>query len=379
MEHEIRAMLEGNGGPVGTLARAALWLPGKVYGGVMSLRRRGYERGLFRRYRPPVPVVSVGNVTAGGSGKTPFVLMLARLLREAGQRPAILLRGYRQTAAGDSDEALFYNEYLPDVPVLVGRDRCRSAETAVRDGATVLIMDDGMQHLRLHRTLDIVLVDATSPWGGGNTFPGGLLREPLSALRVAGAVVVTRSDQATAERITAIRSRLAVLAPNARVFTARHAPVRLHDISGTVLPLSALAGREVVALSGIARPEAFAATVASCGGQVVRSVRLPDHADIPPDVVASCLGEAVQRGGVVVTTEKDEGKIRRFLGAPPRAGFPHGVWGQPEREEPEDAPEAPHSNVIRSGDAAALWVLGVDQEVGDFPEFREVVLQRLFP
>ncbi|MCC8166641.1 MAG: tetraacyldisaccharide 4'-kinase [Planctomycetes bacterium] len=379
MEHEIRKMLEGNAGPVGTLARAALWLPGKLYGGVMSLRRHGYERGVFRQYRSPVPVVSVGNVTAGGSGKTPFVLMLARLLANAGQRPAILLRGYRQTAAGESDEALLYNKQLPDVPVLVGSDRARSAEAAVQNGATVLVMDDGMQHLRLHRTLDIVLVDAASPWGGGNTFPGGLLREPLSALRVAGAVVVTRSDQAPPERVAAIRSRLAVLAPNARIFTARHAPVRLQDIAGTALDLSALNGREVIALSGIARPEAFAATVASCGGQVVRSVSLPDHADIPPDVIASCLAEAVQRGGVVVTTEKDEGKIRRFLGAPPRAGFPHGVWGHSGRETSEDSGEGHNSNVIRSGDAAALWVLGVDQEVGDFPEFRNVVLGRLFP
>ncbi|MCD7896737.1 MAG: tetraacyldisaccharide 4'-kinase [Planctomycetaceae bacterium] len=379
MEHEIRTLLEGGAGPVGTLVRAALWLPGKLYGGAMTLRRRGYERGLFRRYRPPVPVVSVGNITAGGSGKTPFVVLLARLLAEAGQRPAILLRGYRETAAGDSDEALLYNRQLPGIPVLVGRDRCRSAEAAVRDGATVLVMDDGMQHLRLDRTLDIVLVDATSPWGGGNTFPGGLLREPLSALRVAGAVVVTRSDQAPPDRVAAIRSRLAVLAPGARVFIARHAPVRLHDIAGATLNPSALDGREVVALSGIARPEAFAATLTSCGGRVVRSVNLPDHADIPPDVVASCLAEAVQRGAVVVTTEKDEGKIRRFLGAPPRAGFPHGVWGAPDREEPEERREALYSNVIRSGDAAALWVLGVDQEVRDLPEFREVVLRRLFP
>ncbi len=307
-EHSLRRLLEGGGGWPGALLRAALWLPGRAYGGLMRLRRAAYAAGLLKSCRPPVPVVSVGNLTAGGSGKTPFTAMLARDLAARGQKPAILLRGYRQSGDGQSDEAGLYRRLCPEALVEVGADRRASAERAVRAGATVLLLDDGFQHLKLRRDLDIVLVDATSPWGGGNCLPGGLLREPRRALAAAGAVILTRSDQQEATAIENLRAEIAALAPAAPVFLARHRPARLERLDGTGLPLDWLRDRKVLAVSGIARPEAFAATLAGLGARVVGELAGRDHAHFDSGFPKLAAARAAELGAVPVTTEKDRAK-----------------------------------------------------------------------
>ena len=344
-EHALRNILEGGGGAAGAAARAALWLPGKAYGLAMRARRAMYEHGLFHRHAAPVPVVSVGNITAGGSGKTPFVVMLADHLAAFGHTPAILLRGYRESADGISDEAALYRRACPTALTYAHSNRTASARQAVRDGATILLMDDGFQHLRLRRDLDIVLIDATAPWGGGNTIPGGLLREPPAALANADALVVTRSDQAP-RAVPAIRERLAHFS-TAPVFTARHKPARLHTLSGETIPLSRLAGLPVAALAGIARPEAFCATLEQLGARIIARFATNDHGEIPPGLVAQAVETAKNAEGVVVTTEKDREK--RFL-----------------RESTD--------NIV---DSHSIWVLGIEQDMDEKNAFFSLVDKRL--
>ncbi len=371
-EHHIRAILEGNAGWPGSMIKGALWPAGKLYGLAMTLRREAYRRGIFASTKVPLPVISVGNLTAGGTGKTPFTLLVARILLGMGRRPAILLRGYRQSAAGHSDEAELYRRELPDVQVVTGADRRISAAAALRGGADVVILDDGFQHLRLRRDLDIVLVDATSPWGGGNTFPGGLLREPPAVLMHAGIVVVTRADQAVAANLPAIKRRLAALAPKALLLAARHAPKRLTRLDGPELPLASLKGRRVVALAGIARPEAFLRTLADLGAEVVGQVFVDDHANFSESALTRCFSLARQREALVVTTEKD--RARRIWAASPvktaddTKGSPLGPSDlAPDALSGDGAPCAGHPGEV--------WVLGIEMRV-DAPDRLEEVLAR---
>ena len=343
-EHAVRAVLEGGGGLAGRAARAALWLPGKAYGVAMTLRRAAYGRRIFSSFPAGVPVVSIGNLTAGGSGKTPLTVLLARDLAAGGRKPAILMRGYR-SAGGVSDEAALYARLVPEAILEVNPDRCAGAAAAARRGADVVLLDDGMQHLRLQRDLDIVLIDATSPWGGGNTIPGGLLREPKSALAVSGAIVITRSDQVAPGVVSALEKEMGRRVPGVPVFTARHRPARLFRLDNAPVPLEALRERNVVALSSIARPEAFRATLTGLGAVVIGSVACPDHHDLDRKTVLSALAMAEAGGAMVVITEKDRAK-KIFADLSPKSADkdimgPHG-----------------HSNVYKG-----IWTLGIEQEI----------------
>lgn len=304
-EHAVRRILEGGGGWAGRLIRGGLWLPGAAYGSLMGIRRTAYAAGLLPSARAGLPVISVGNLTAGGTGKTPFVVMLARLLAGRGIRPGILLRGYRRSDEGQSDEESLYRLACPGAVVEAGPDRVAGAARAARAGAEALLLDDGFQHLRLQRDLDIVLIDACAPWGGGMPFPAGLLREPRSALAKADLVAITRSDQRDPEFVRRLRGEIRALAPSAPILAARHRPSGLRLPDGTVLPPAALAGKKVVALSGIARPEAFHLTLAGLGAEVVAVFAGNDHRHFDAAYLEQALAEARKSDAVAVTTEKD--------------------------------------------------------------------------
>lgn len=346
-EHAVRRILEGGGGGPGMMVRACLWLPGQAYGAAMRLRRSWYRQGWLSSFRALAPTISIGNLTAGGSGKTPLTVMLARELSARGRRPAILLRGYH-SQDGQSDEAVLYRRLCPNAIVEADRDRRAGAERALTAGADILLMDDGFQHLRLRRDMDIVLVDATAPWGGGNTIPGGLLREPKSALRAADAVILTRSDQVDDARRLEIRSEIKRLAPRALVLSARHRPERLMRLDGTSLLLQHLSGRRVVALSGIARPEAFQRTLQELGAVVVASLSGRDHDHFSREFLARARETARAEGAVLVTTEKDRAK-KIFT-------------------ELTDNISVDNNSVVEE-----FWILGIEQELED----REALLSRV--
>src|SRR5947209_3482800 len=193
----------------------------------MAGRNVLFDRGWARSHRAAVPVISVGNLTVGGTGKTPCVEYVARFFRRMELSVAILSRGYG-AEHGPNDEALVLEENLPDVPHLQGADRVTLARTAVEElESEVLVLDDGFQHRRLARDLDIVLIDATNPWGHGYLLPRGLLRESPRGLKRAGVVMLTRCDQVSGDEVKRIRERVGQLAPQAAVVETIHRPAGL--------------------------------------------------------------------------------------------------------------------------------------------------------
>lgn len=311
-ERQIRNLMKGRRAGI---ASAALWAAGKVlgapYAAAMRLRRVSYRAGVLRRRAAGVPVISVGNITMGGTGKTPMVAWVVRELVAAGAAPAVLTRGYK-AVAGRSDEAQLLRR-LTGVEVVVDADRVAGAAEALAGGADVLVMDDGFQHMRLRRDLNVVLVDATLPLGGGCCPPLGRLREPPSALRDADAVVVTRCDIAMPELVAVLREHLADLAPRASLHLSVHRPVRLVDAEGAAQPCEALAGRKVLVFCGLGNGRAFLATVVGLKAEAVGFCQMRDHVEYTPTLLKK-LSRLADRlsAELLVTTEKDYVKLREL-------------------------------------------------------------------
>ncbi|MEM9644511.1 MAG: tetraacyldisaccharide 4'-kinase, partial [Planctomycetota bacterium] len=199
-------------GWMGTCVRAGLRIAAIPYGWAVCLRNRQYDRGSKPVHRCGVPVISVGNLTTGGTGKTPIVCAIAERLRASDRRVALVSRGYGRGGADQNDEAEELFARLPDVPHLQDPDRVESARIAVEELETELIlMDDGFQHRRLHRDLDIVVIDATCPFGFGHVLPRGLLREPLSGIRRSDLIVISRCGLVAEATVQGILNRLARL------------------------------------------------------------------------------------------------------------------------------------------------------------------------
>jgi tetraacyldisaccharide 4'-kinase len=279
--------------------------------------------GMRRRLRGPrervkARVISFGNITAGGTGKTPAVIERAQVEVAAGRRVAVLTRGYGGSTragiavveAGENDAAVaerlgdepaLIRRRVPEVVLVRARNRVAGARLAVeRFGCDTLILDDGFQYVRLARDEDIVLIDATNPFGNGHLLPRGILREPLEALGRADGIVVTRCDQAG--DLSGLRSELARRAPEARVRWTRHAPSHLQSLAdGAQLPLEWLRGREVDAACAIGNPEAFLRTLEGLGARVIRRHAFADHRAFDPG--------ALQEGRPLIVTEKDAVRV----------------------------------------------------------------------
>jgi tetraacyldisaccharide 4'-kinase len=283
------------------------------YGWGVSLRNELYDRGWKRTYQVPVAVVSIGNLTLGGTGKTPCVEYVAGIYRQQGLRVAILSRGYG-SSVGRNDEALVLEENLLDVPHLQGADRVALARRAVEElKSEVVILDDGFQHRRLKRDLDLVLVDATDPWGQGSLFPRGLLREPLRNLRRASMVLVTRCDQVDEETRVRIQKEIARHAPNTPVAQTRHKPVEFYSSERNTVPLQRLKTHPVAAFCGIGNPLAFRQTLADLGAEVSAFRSFPDHHAYSQLDIDDLRGWAEQQAKecILMTTQKDLVKLRR--------------------------------------------------------------------
>lgn len=270
---------------------------------LVAARNAAYDLGWRPILRLPVPVLSVGNLAAGGTGKTPFTALLAERLRARGRRPAVLMRGYKGED-GANDEAR-----LLDCPVVCDPDRVRGGTRAIADGADCLVLDDGFQHRRLHRDVDLVLIDALRPWGGGAVLPLGLLREGARGLRRADLAVITRSDQADPAALDGIAARLR--RHGLASVRARHAPAALVPLQGGAgEPPQALAGRRVLLASGLGNPGGFERTVRDLGAAIVAHRRFPDHHRYSASEAAALVAEAAAAGAQLVVTAKDAVKLR---------------------------------------------------------------------
>ncbi len=276
---EFRDLVSGrHKGLLAALARVLLRVVEVPYTAAVSWRNRRYDRGTAKVYRVDVPVLTVGNLTLGGTGKTPMVKWLAERLQHAGLRVAIVSRGYGATDGKHNDEALELAQALPDVPHVQNRDRVAAAQRAIHEsGAQVILLDDGYQHRRLARDLDIVLLDALEPFGFEHVFPRGTLREPLAGLRRAQIVCLSRADAISQFEREAIRRRVARIAPEAAWCEAAHTASRLINSRGDTRPLDDLAGQRVVAFCGIGNPAGFRHTLTTANCKPVAWRELPDH------------------------------------------------------------------------------------------------------
>jgi len=311
----FRRLVEGSDTGAGaTLTRAILAGLAAPYGLAVTCRNAAYDRRWLRIGGAGVPVVSVGNLTLGGTGKTPLVAWVARAVSAAGLRPAIVSRGYAAAAGATSDEAAELAVLLPDVPHVADRDRVAGSRAAAAAGADLVVLDDGFQHRRLARDLDLVAVDATDPFGCGRLFPRGLLREPLTGIRRADAVILTRASAVDPERRSAIREgiRSAAGGPLPGVWVeASHSPRQLRTASGGTLPIETLGGRRIAAFAGIGNPAAFRGTLERLGAAPVAFRAFPDHHPYRPQDLASLEAWLRQCGAeMAVTTLKDLVKIQ---------------------------------------------------------------------
>jgi len=261
-----------------TLARGGLRLLEIPYAAAVNLRNWRYDTARAAIHLAAIPVVSVGNLTLGGTGKTPMVEWLARWYAAHGIRVTIVSRGYGSQAGHANDESLELAQKLPGVPHVLDADRVRGVKRAIDEHATQLvILDDGFQHRRLHRDLNISLVDALEPDGFGHVFPRGTLREPLSGWRRADAIVLTRADMVDEARRKQIRALVTHYAPSAAWIEACYRPKFLLDRHGNEHPLGELQGTAVAAFCGIGNPESFWRALEEVGFKLLDRRAFPDH------------------------------------------------------------------------------------------------------
>jgi tetraacyldisaccharide 4'-kinase len=316
-EHWILGVMSGRTRGVGAAAtRAALALAEPAYASAAARRNRRFDDGTREIKRLPRPVISVGNLTTGGTGKTPAVQWLVRELQARGHKPGVLLRGYGKSAdAVASDEEALLRESLR-VPVVADADRFHggTAMLAASPEVSVIVLDDGFQHRRLARDVDIVLIDATNPFGFDHVLPRGLLREPVAGIARADLVLLTRSNQVEPASITQIETRIREYQPAARIIRTTHAPAAF-CIGDDRLPIDALRGARVFAVSGIGNPAAFEHSLSDAGLNVVGTRRFGDHHVYRDADVAAVVAEAQAAHAThVLTTEKDWVKLAALPG-----------------------------------------------------------------
>jgi tetraacyldisaccharide 4'-kinase len=295
-----------------TIRQSLLSPLGWIYGSVSFLRARAYRAGLLKQSRLNGTVISVGNLTTGGTGKTPMVLRIAQRLLAEGKRPGILTRGYRGDSSSSKGETGLPDSASDEVKLLkarlgesvafgVGPDRFARGSELARQGVKWFILDDGFQHLALARDVDIVLVDATNPFGGGHLLPAGHLREPRSALARADAVVITRANSSPAIE-AAIRRDF-----NGPIFYARPNLESIMDYAtGEAVSETLFRREKCFAFCGIGNPVAFVANLKEWGISVAGSRFFRDHHRYTPGDISEILAEAHQSGAAAaICTEKD--------------------------------------------------------------------------
>ncbi len=333
----LYACMHGSAAPSTWLALGLLplWVAAQGFRGVVATRYTAYSTGAWRRRRLPCRVISVGNLTLGGTGKTPLTQWLAQWCQQHGWRVAVLSRGYKAQAPGSlqvvssgdgphldwravGDEPYLLARTLPGVPVLIGKDRYHSGRYACEHfGAQVVLLDDGFQHLALHRDLDIVLLDVTNPFGHGTLFPRGTLREPVRALHRADAIVLTRVESAT-DTLPALGQYIRRWATHQPLYAMAMVPETLrHVMTGATEGVTWLQHRRVIAFAGIGNPSAFATTLQQLGADVAVLCAFPDHHAYTAHDWHSLVALAQQQqASCLITTEKDAVRLSPDWPAP---------------------------------------------------------------
>jgi len=304
-------------GSFAKVLRLLLGVTAQFYSTLIRLRNFLYSKRWLKTHRVNAVVISVGNVTTGGTGKTPLVIWLCNKITQNSKLKAqnskcvILTRGYKTKKGKFSDEPAILAKSCPEARVIVNPDRVAGATEAVSKwGATMLIMDDGFQHRRLSRNLDIVTIDAMCPFGYGKVLPAGLLREPVTALKRASAVIITRCDQVAEGELNDLEEQLRRINPDIPVARSVHAPVCAKSLGRGELSIEELTDKKIFAFCGIGNPGAFLGTIRSLGTNLAGSKVYNDHHRYTDNDIADIREEArYLRADLVLTTQKDWNKI----------------------------------------------------------------------
>ena len=333
----VDVILERRAGKRAGLLRALLHGISFLYLSIVTLRLRLFQTHVFRRHQVGCPVVSIGNLTVGGTGKTPVVEKLARDLHSRGRRVAILSRGYKSvkkrgvprektpvrvvTEGGalllDSktagDEPFMLAKNLRGVGVVVDKDRVACGRHAVSAlGSDLLILDDGLQYLKLHRKFDLVLIDREAPFGNEHLLPRGTLREPPGHLRRATHILITKCDGSD---LSELHARIRIHNRTAPIIECRHRALELQDLStGETFPLSSLKGLRAASLSAIASPESFEQGLRRLGVSLELTQSFADHHRYSKRELERFIRRCTRRGvSCILTTEKDAVRMPRLL------------------------------------------------------------------
>ena len=320
----VRLLDRANQRPGAVLLRALLMPAGWGYGLITGARNWLFDKKICAAYNPRVLTISVGNITAGGTGKTPIVIWLVNKLAAAGQKPAVLTRGYKSKGGAISDEPAIIERACAGVKVLINSNRIASARRAVYELARdVLVLDDGFQHRRLARDVDILAIDATRPFGYGRMIPAGLLRESVNSIRRAHAVIITRCDLVEKDELDVIIDKIEETNPKAVIATSRHKLGEVRFGDGSAAGIGEMAGKKIFAFCGIGNPEAFFGQLQKCGLEVVGRRVFADHHNYSQGELDAVLAEAELAGAqAAITTQKDYLKLERLeAGGKVKLGF----------------------------------------------------------
>ena len=344
LEHFLLRLIQHPGADQGHTRdiRLLLWVLkrfSRLFQAIVQTRLFLYEVGILPRFHLGCQIISVGNVTVGGTGKTPVVEIFARELTAAGRQVAILSRGYRKKelpwvqrlfretlepprvvsdghhllldSEMGGDEPYMLASNLPGVVVLVDKNRVKSGRYAIKKfGCDTLVLDDGFQYQKLKHRLELVLIDKTNPFGNGNVLPRGVLREPVRNLDRADFIFITKSDGDSA----ALRGQIGALNAHAEIIECRHEPRHLRNVfSDETLPLSWLEGKRVAAFSGIAVPQSFEGFLREMGAKLTAADRFADHHRYEAQEIIDAVNRADEAGAcAVITTEKDAVRLPRL-------------------------------------------------------------------
>jgi tetraacyldisaccharide 4'-kinase len=303
-----------------------LYLLSLPYEGVVRARSLFYSLGLSKTKALPCPVISVGNITVGGTGKTPLVMAIAKGLMNRGIHVAILSRGYKGKKAAEpvvsdgktiflspeesGDEPFLMAQVCKEIPVLVGKDRFLNGRIALqRFGVKGMLLDDGFQHLPLYRDINILLIDSHIGFGDHTLLPRGVLREPLSHLRRADLFLLTKVEDP--ETCQPLEEKIHEIHPSSPVFHSHYEPVSLVGPHEEQEELHTLKGKKILALSGIANTNYFTSLLRKCGMKIVREAIFPDHYLYTTKDLSS-IKEKSKRVDCIVTTEKDMVKLKKL-------------------------------------------------------------------
>ena len=309
MNHDTyRRIVSGQDQRPGVRAlRVLLGAAALLYGLVMRGRNLLFAIGILRSRAVSVPVISIGNITTGGTGKTPLVIWLCNYLRNRGLHSSILTRGYKSRPGQITDEPALLARACPDTDVIVNPDRLAGAKKAISvHQARVLVLDDGFQHRRLKRDLDIVAVDATCPFGYGRVLPAGLLREPKCGLSRADAVIITRFDQADAEQMQQLEQEIQQITPNIPIAKAVHKHTHAVTYQNKKLDLEELRSKKIFAFCGIGNPNAFFRCLEQNGLSLADTRTFNDHHQYTQEEIKQIFEQARSCGAeMILCTQKD--------------------------------------------------------------------------